>query len=481
MRKVFLENLPRWESGSYATEGSIDWEKSINHEVSFIYNDIQSKVKIIDYDRNGILYIKYNTNEAFKIHIANFIACKLGKLLGKITGSFKIEKGVQFIDTKRDILVIDREYRKNNKGTKSKWYQYKCNKCGYEGWIIESSLLNGSGCSRCCKYNSIPTLGFNTIWDVARWMYDLGISEEDAKKFTPRSRKYIYVKCPVCGRTKNKPIMICNIYANHSIGCDCSDTIPYPEKIMFAVLEQLKVNFVNQLTRKNYKWCENHRYDFYIHEARCIIETNGIQHYEENPRGRSLQEEQFNDEVKKDKAKENGVENYIVIDCRKSELDYIRNNILNSKLAELFDLSKINWNKVEEFALSNLVLKVCEIKKDNPDMTTVEISKIVNLNYSTVRSYLKKGSNIWDWVNYNAKEETDKSLEKGRIGSRKQVEIFKNSTSLGVFESCSELARQSEDLFGVKLSSSHISRVIVGGRKTHKGFAFKYIENTTSA
>ena len=38
----------------------------------------------------------------------------------------------------------------------------------------------------------------------------------------------------------------------------------------------------------------------------------------------------------------NGIENYIIIDCSKSDLDYIKPNILKSKLNEMFDLNNIN-------------------------------------------------------------------------------------------------------------------------------------------
>ena len=39
----------------------------------------------------------------------------------------------------------------------------------------------------------------------------------------------------------------------------------------------------------------------------------------------------------------------IVIDCKYSELNYIKRNILDSRLNEIFDLSIIDWLKCEEF------------------------------------------------------------------------------------------------------------------------------------
>lgn len=175
-------------------------------------------------------------------------------------------------------------------------------------------------------------------------------------------------------------------------------------------------------------------------------------------------------------ALKNGIkeENYIVIDCRKSELEFIKNEIIKSRLTELFDLNKVDWLKVEEFALSNLVKKVCGVWNDNVNkhVNTLQISKIVKLNRSTVTRYLKQGAKL-GWCNYNEKEE---SLKGSKL-IRKPLEIFKNGTSLGIFESASELSRQSEELFGVKLNHRHISNVCNGyeNRKQHKGFTFKYI------
>ena len=55
------------------------------------------------------------------------------------------------------------------------------------------------------------------------------------------------------------------------------------------------------------------------------------------------------------------------------------------------------------------------------------------------------------------------------------VEIFKDNVSLGIFNNCKDLERQSEKLFGVKLLNSSISEVANGKRKQYKGFTFKYV------
>lgn len=58
----------------------------------------------------------------------------------------------------------------------------------------------------------------------------------------------------------------------------------------------------------------------------------------------------------------------------------------------------------------------------------------------------------------------------------KQVEVFKNGISLGIFESTKYISENSEKLFNIKFSSNSICRVCNGKRKHHKGYVFKYIE-----
>lgn len=51
MRKVFLENLPRWEKGEGKGKiGTINWSKSIGSKVRFVYEDIEGEVEIVGYD-----------------------------------------------------------------------------------------------------------------------------------------------------------------------------------------------------------------------------------------------------------------------------------------------------------------------------------------------------------------------------------------------------------------------------------------------
>jgi hypothetical protein len=480
-KKIFLENLPK--RGKL-----ISWKNSIGYKIYFIYENIEGFIEIIELNKDAINVIVEYKGTQYKISTPSLSDCRIGVILGKITKDFKIEIGTKFKDNRRDIVITDREYRLKEKINKQgyqsilneKWYKYTCNVCGWtDGAIAESDLKEGKGCS--CCYGRTAVLGINTIWDTDKWMYYLGISEEDAKTHTYRSSEKVKVTCPDCKTIEYK--IISNIYKNKSISCTCSDKIPYGEKLTFSLFKQLGLIFKTQLNKSTFKWIGKYKYDFYfeLNGEPFVTETHGLQHYEECTGNwkNKLKEQQKIDSIKKQLALDNGIkeENYIVIDCRKSELKWIRDNengILNSRLNELFDLSTIDWVEVENFTLSNLVKIACEHKRNNSELTCNDIGTLMGYCDGTIRKWLKQGS-LNKWCYYNADEELRKSTSKNGKSKGMPTGIFKEGILIGVFESSTDLTRQSEKLFGVKFIRSKITMVCNGKNKSHKGFTFKYL------
>ena len=113
------------------------------------------------------------------------------------------------------------------------------------------------------------------------------------------------------------------------------------------------------------------------------------------PRGRSLAEEQENDKNKHELALKNGIkeEDYIIINCRKSELEFIKNNILHSRLAEMFDLSKVDWLKCEEFTCTSRMKEAWKLW-DGGMKSSIKIAKELDIGRRTSRKYLLKGSQL---------------------------------------------------------------------------------------
>jgi len=486
IRKVFLEDLPKWKEGMY--KGKTNWSKLTNYKVKFVYDDIEGEIEILDYNvKTRYLHIKYLNGDPFKIKAANFMQGMFGKLLDRITNEFKIQVHTKIIDEKRNLIIIDKENRyktrKDGNPETQKWYKYKCNECNYEGWIIESSLLNNNGCS-CCD-NKTAVVGINSIVDTDPWMtpYFQG-GYDEAKLYTKGSSKKVIPICPDCGRVKGKEFPISAIH-NHNISCICKDGISFPNKVMFNMLEQLKANFESE---KRFDWCKYTIkgknkigvYDFYFElgNIEYIVEMDGEFHSINNRiNGQSAIESKTIDDLKDLRAKEKGIE-VIRIDCVKSEMDLIRNNILSSKLSHIFDLSKIDWLKCEEFALSNLVKIACDYKNNDHNLSTTEIGEMMKLHCTTIMRYLKKGTKL-GWCNYSVEESISKRRSKAGNASRlinsKKVEIFKDNVSLGIFNSRAELERQSEKLFGVKLGNSQISKACDDTGRKYKGYTFKTV------
>ena len=482
MRKVFLEDLPRWGIGGKAKVGYIDWSKSKGYKVNGIYDNINFEMEIIDY-KEGYLYIKYLDNPIFKIATSGLKSCKVGSLLEKHTGEFKIKIGQILKDSKRDIIITDKEYRKDNSRRNFKWYKYTCNICGWtEGWMVESNLIRGSGCS-CCKGITIVE-GINDIPTTDNWMvkYFQG-GYDEAKRYSRCSHSNIYPICTDCSRIKDKAMPISSIHKYDSINCTCSDKISYPNKLSYSLLDQLNKIYKFDYLEHEYspEWIGRRSYDNYFvcNGKGYILEMDGGFHFKDNKMsGQTKEKSKEIDDYKDRIAREHGLE-VIRIDCTKSDLKFIKQSITNSRLNSLFDLVEIDWIGCDKFALSNLVKVACAYWKDGIE-STLEISKIMKLDRSTIVLYLKKGSK-YKWCSYDSKEEIKKIGIKYGKARRKTVEIFEDDISLGVFPSCIDLEGKSEELFGVKLGNSAISSVCRGERHHHKGFTFKYIKQIEQA
>ena len=463
--------------GKGTNKGKIDWKNSIGYTIEYEYKwktgeIYKGNLVISNYKSKGQEIFFKNINKS--IRTSHLQKCAFGSIFGITTIDFKFEIG----DIINGLEIINREIRQRTMHKKDrkkpcllneKWYKYKCLKCGNEDWKAEGNLKNGYGCNACCSQKAV--LGINTIWDKARWMVGLGVSEEDAKKYVPNSTKEIEVVCPFCGRKKIKKINY--IYIDKSIGCICGDSISYSEKFMYSLLEQLNVKFETQYIPK---WLNSkQRYDFYLLDYNTIIETHGKQHYNYSGFNRTLEEEQKNDKIKKELALNNRIENYIVIDCRKSEIVWIKEQILNSDLANIIDLSNIDWLKCEEFARGNLVKEVCDYwhehrEINSEDITTTTICKVFGLGESTVRRYLKRGNRL-GWCNYNGKEESDKTRKLNHKRASKPIY-------------CPELNRIFTSIMDVekelKINHSNISNVLNGRHKTAGGYHWKRVDKNSN-
>lgn len=284
----------------------------------------------------------------------------------------------------------------------------QCDK-GHEPYLITfNSFKNQNNrCPYCCGrlITKEKSVGF-LYPEIARMMVEdkrNNLIYDDTYKIAQNTHTTYYFKCFKCNKSSTRKKNVADMIRCNCPCEFCSDGISIPEKFMINTLNQLEVEYITQY---NPKWTTGKmRYDFYIPSLNIIIETHGLQHYEDIPRGRSLQDEQENDKRKKELALNNEINKYIIIDCRKSEFDWLKENVFKN-LKNIFNLNNVNWDKVWKNSLKSLVLEVCSLWKEG--LSIGDISKKVKLSTVTIRKYLAICAEI-DLCDYTP----DKALARG--------------------------------------------------------------------
>ena len=263
---------------------------------------------------------------------------------------------------------------------------YTCDKCGDRSKAIRSAMINGNYLSK-------------THPLIAGMLKNIN----DGYCYSYATHTELDFICPNCGTIITKrPNELFNKYGK--LVCpNCSDGFFYPEKFFRSFLDQCNVEYIYQYSSKDAKWCDSYRYDFYLPTYNIICETHGSQHYtgKYSCSKLTLEEQQTIDHKKIELANQNGVD-VIEIDCRISDKDYIKTSILNSELLNLFDISRVDWNKCASNAVSSLLTIVCKQWNGNYGKVN-DIAKENHIHPYTLLKYLKEGSEL-ELCNFNYEE-----------------------------------------------------------------------------
>lgn len=482
---VDLSDIPKYKRKN-------DWKNAIGKSIKGRFEDVEYIFFILDYDKNNQkITIKYN-NDIYTIQtrslLSNNVKCIIFPKKRFPYAEYKYEIGsivnnMKTIDRRR-IERLSHPKNKKERTIKEKEYRRKCMTCGYDnneyGWTKESLMNNNVGCPVCCGQKVVE--GINDIPTTAPWMVDyFQGGYEEAKQYTCTSGKKIRPICPECGRIKDIKLPIFDIHRRNSIGCICGDGYSYPEKFVYSMLSQLKIEFVYQLNKKQLRWCDIYKYDFYIPQFNVIIETHGKQHYDKDF-FKSYKIQQDIDKEKKELALKNGIKNYIELDCRNSELYHMKKSIKESLLSNLFSMDVVDFNKCHSFAISNIAKEVCNIKNNHPDYTTFQIADMFNISVNTIQRYLKNG-NLLGWCKYDTKDESKRAhLKSGKTQREIQRAIVvrdEKQNILGVFVNAHRLSDLSEKIFGVKLLPSNILESCRNDSKksVYKKMTFDFVDD----
>lgn len=335
-------------------------------------------------------------------------------------------------------------------------------------WSVRPTNLfsHSSGCPYCA--NKAVWIGYNDMWTTAPEIAKLLANPEDGYKYTKCSGKKVYFKCPDCGDVSFKAIS--KVYTNGLICQKCSDGISYPNKFARAFLNQLPIENVEYEYSPN--WAHSYKYDNYFEykNKRYILEMDGIQHFKEVGMYKwSLDDIVNADNKKNDMAYEHNI-CVIRIDCSISTMEYIKENINNSLLNTIFNLSDIDWKLCEEMAQKNIAKEVC-CAYNTIQHNTVNLSKMFGISRPTIDRYLKMGATL-GWCDYSPK--ISHKLN-GRKRSRPIVSINQNGTINHYFNGYYSDISKIKYYYNIKNIDVKI-RKSCQTRKPYKGVNFRYAD-----
>lgn len=283
---------------------------------------------------------------------------------------------------------------------------FRCKVCGNVWKVSPNSLVpqnpnkKPTGCPVCSrKAIGPPPEYLNSIWANDRYREEWApyFDEEFMKTHTIQSCKYVEIKCPDCGKIKRTKI---SNLAHRGFRCSCNRKTSYPNKFVYAVLDQLGIEYESEYNRE---WSGMMKYDIAIPSLSIVIENHGIQHYKDGIfSNRTLAENQEVDKHKKELALANGFIHYIVLNCQNPEKNWIKKSIMASELPSLlcFKEDDVDWDKADAIACENTIRKVCEDWENDFDIERV--SKSFHLSKSAVQDYLLIGHK-YAWCSYDPK------------------------------------------------------------------------------
>jgi len=461
--------------------GKPDWENSVGIDVPFRIKDVVGCIKIIKYIKKSKVIIEYNGRS--KIYGTDSIKnMRFYKFLKNYSNSYKFNIG----DIINNCKIIDRKSIILN-GTTNKYYKYQCLKCGFncgehyknqnhkdEFWILEYNLIQEQFCA-CCS-SRIVVEGINDIPTTTPWMvkyFQGGYNE--AKLYTCNSNHKINFRCPDCKTIKNKEMAISTLYRTKTISCVCSDGISYPEKIMYNLLNQLNIDFDYQ---KYFKWCKfssygdynkisHGLYDFILNKYNLIIEMDGGLGHGNKPNKyirNNVNQDIYKDKMKDKLAYDNGYK-VIRIDCKISNLDYIKNNIMNSDLKHIINMENVSWNSIDALSINNLAKEVCDFYNKYNFVSISFLCDKYKFCRSTILNYLHKGTK-YKWCDYVLSESMSRSV----------VLYDSNNSFINIFTSVKELEEKSFELYRIHFNKWLIMKYCLANKK-YKGFMFKYYQD----
>lgn len=313
--------------------------------------------------------------------------------------------------------------------------------------------------------------------DLKEWF----VNQNDYYECGIATTKKVKLKCPDCGYEFEEKVS--NFTKRVKLCPKCNlDGISRPNKFLRAFLEEIKDQLLQKDLEWNPSWGEKYVWDGHIimkDNIEVVIEMQGEQHYHETNWGRHDYQLK-RDSDKRELCKKVNIEQ-IEIDCSNTKYSFMQKQILNSRLSEILDLTKINWESVFINSSKNYIKIVADYYNDGK--TSGEIGQILDMDRHTIQKMLIDAKEI-GWIDYEPIPATELSKKDTKI-----IDVLTGESIVihRVIEAC----KWFKEKYGIPVDRHTIKDYIRGERIIYYGgkhteslkrklykdrFKFEYIE-----
>ena len=158
----------------------------------------------------------------------------------------------------------------------------------------------------------------------------------------------------------------------------------------------------------------------------------------------------------------------IRINSDKSEKDYLRNEILNSSLNDIYNLGQIDYNEAEKFAIKNICYEICKYYDYHKNYTCTDLSSVFGLCTDTIYRYLRKGAEN-GFCTFDGRSNSINALKSNRR-TRPVVQLNKNMEVLKIYNSILDASTET------KVNYSSIGSCCRHVYSCAGGYVWRYLE-----
>ena len=443
-------------------------------------------------------------------------------------GDFIEESNLDIIDKKTE--KTQSGYVKSMYKYKCRTCGFDCGKHYVKGVEKDENWARKiKGCGCCNSYLCVT--GINDIATTDPWMMPYFVEQNECYRYKSCSNAKTLMRCIYCG--KEKIYSICQLFAYKKMPCECCDKRSYPNKFSYYMFMQL-IDRLDYYDREySPSWAGRYRYDNYFvyrNKGYVVEMDGGLGHGKRTfgKWGKPDTEGLKRDIIKEQLAYEHNIQ-VIRVDSIISSKEYLKENLIK-ELNGILDLSGIDWDEIERNVYANEVKHICDYYKqyidnnDKYDLIRV-MSSIYNISEDTIKSYLKIGTKL-GWISYSTEIEIKKekldivcdlkrnnhnytSVDISKITNIGRVEVVRllnEGTELGLceydghqelvqsknkrvyvyykgtniliksYESVLQCCEKSIEDFGTQFSQNAIYGICNGRKnfKSHKGYYFSY-------